>query len=207
MSNVDVGIGWDWEFGSNVLSVAANVVASALDHEPNKNSAGMTVSFLHQFSDVWSVSSFVRAGALRFEEEILAVRDVDQLMYGISLNQTYPGAFMNISITGNSDDAKLPDSTFSTEGYGIRVANSWFSRGGTIYFIEASASKTEYQEPFFEIDREEDVYTGAIGITWNKFPFSSWATTFRVSYSEKDSTVSLYEFDRFEVGFLFRQVF
>ncbi len=206
-TNVDLGIGWNWKFGRNNLSVATNFVASAMEHEQNKNSAGMTVSFLHRFSDAWSLSSFVRAGALRFKEEILAVRDVDQLMYGISLNQTFSGALMNISITGNSDDAKLPDSTFSTKGYGIRVANSWFRRGGTVYFIEASASKTEYEEQFFEMDREEDVYTAGMGVTRSRFPFSDWATTFRINYSEKISTVSLYEFERFEAGASFRKVF
>ena len=65
----------------------------------------------------------------------------------------------------------------------------------------------EYEEPFFGIDREDDTFSVGLGATWNKFPMSDWSTTLRVNYSAKDSSVSLYEYDRLEVGFTLRKMF
>jgi hypothetical protein len=49
--------------------------------------------------------------------------------------------------------------------------------------------------------------TLGVGTTWANFPLADWTSTFRVSFSEKDSTVSLYEFDRVEAGLSLQKLF
>jgi hypothetical protein len=123
------------------------------------------------------------------------------------LNQTYGSALFNVTLTGNTDDAKESTSLFSADGYGLRLSHSWFRAGGKIYVVDASLSRVEYEEPFFGIDREDDTFSVGLGATWNKFPMKDWSTTLRVNYSAKDSSVSLYEYDRLEVGFTLRKMF
>jgi len=207
ISNIDLGGGLNWALGEDSLSLVANTVFSALDGTYNKQDIGATVSYLHKFNDSMSLSGFLRGGALRFEEDALSVQDVDQLLYGLSLNQTYGSALFNVTLTGNTDDAKESTSLFSADGYGLRLSHSWFRAGGKVYFVDASASRVEYDEQFFEMDREDDSFSVGLGGTWNKFPMKDWSTTVRVNYSAKDSSVSLYEYDRLEVGFTLRKMF
>jgi len=206
-SNINLGVAWSWKSGKNAISVAANTVFSGLAGEHNKNDYGLTANYQRMLNSSWTFASFLRVGAMRFEDSVLEVRDVDQIMYGISVSQTYSNAVMNVSLTGNTDDAKQSSSPFSADGYGINISNSWFLSGGKVIFIEASATTLDYDDPFFGFDREDDIVTFGAGTTWPKFPAKDWTTTFRLNYSEKESTVSLYEFDRVEIGFSFTKTF
>lgn len=206
-SNIDLGLGWSWKSGKNSASIAANTVFAALSGEHNKNDYGITASYQRELNKNWTLSSFLRAGAMRFEESVLEVRDVDQFMYGVSISQIYSNAMFNVSVRGNTDDAKQSNSPFSADGYGINISNSWFLSGGKVLFVEASASTLEYDDVFFDLNREDDITTFGVGAIWPKFPVKDWTTTFRVNYSEKESTVSLYEFDRVEIGLSFNKSF
>jgi tetratricopeptide (TPR) repeat protein len=204
-SNIDLGIGWSWKSGKNSVSVAANTIFAALASKHNKNDYGITASYQRQLNQKWVFSSFIKAGSMRFEESELEVRDVDQVIYGMSVSQTYSNAQFNFSVTGNTDDAKQSNSPFSADGYGINLSNSWFLSGGKVVFIDAGFSNLEYDDAFFGFNREDDITTFGAGAIWSKFPKKDWTTTFRVNYSEKESTVSLYEFERVEIGLSFNK--
>jgi len=163
-------------------------------------------TYVRQISDSWTVAGFVRGGAIRFEEAALAIRDVDQVLYGLSLSQDYKSAQMSFSLTGNTDDAVDAGEQFSADGYGVRFTNNWYRKGGSVIFLDASATKTEYDTQFFGLDREDDLYAVTLGSAWSQFPSKGWVTTLNLNYSVKDSTVSLYEFDRLEVGVTLRKV-
>lgn len=206
-SNVDLGIGWTFSRGGNMFSVSANRIYSWLDRDKNKNDTGLNLTYSRKLNATWNLMAFLRASEVRFEESALEVQDVDRLSYGLTVSQTFTSAVMNLTIIGGGDDAQQSASPFSTDTYGVNLSNSWYRPGGKIYFVEAGFSTTEYDDPFFALDREDDLLSFAVGGTWSKFPLDDWSTTFRAGYSEKDSTVSLYEFDRVEVGFTFQKLF
>ena len=205
-SNIDLGIGWSWTRGRHTVYLGANTMVSALAQEHNKNDLGISGNYTLKLNDSWSYMLFMRAGSMRFEETALEVRDVDQFNFGLSLTQNYSNAMFNVTLTGASDKAKQSNSPFSTDGYGLRLSNSWFRPGGRVYFVEASATTTEYDDPFFGIDRDDDVYTVGLGASFAKFPTKNWVSTVKLNLSEKDSTVSLYEFQRLEIAFSLRKV-
>ncbi len=205
-SNLDLGAAWSWKSGESAASIAANTLFSALDGEYNKRDVGVMATYAREISDSWTVSGFVRGGAIRFEEAVLKIRDIDQVLYGISLSQNFNSAQMSLSLTGNSDDAVDASKQFSAEGYGVRFTNNWYRKGGSVIFLDASATKTEYDSQFFGIDREDDLYAVTLGSAWSQFPAKGWVTTVNLNYSVKDSTVTLYEFDRLEVGVTLRKV-
>ena len=205
-SNIDLGAAWSWKSGESAASIAANSLFSALDGGYNKRDIGVMGTYVRQISDSWTVAGFVRGGAIRFEEAALAIRDVDQVLYGLSLSQDYKSAQMSISLTGNTDDAVDAGEQFSADGYGVRFTNNWYRKGGSVIFLDASATKTEYDTQFFGLDREDDLYAVTLGSAWSQFPSKGWVTTLNLNYSVKDSTVSLYEFDRLEVGVTLRKV-
>lgn len=206
-SNADIGAAYTFNRGNHNLSLSANKIFSWLDREQQKDDTGISVAYTLKLSDGWSLMTFARASEVRFEEAALQVQDVDRLSYGVSLTQTFTSALMSLTVTGGDDDADQTGSPFSTDTVGVSLANTWFRPSGTSYFVQASATKTEYDEQFFGLDREDDVLALALGATWPKFPADDWSTTFKLSFSEKESDVSLYEFDRYEAGFTLQKLF
>ena len=207
LSNLDLGLGWSWKQADQSVSVVANSVFSALDREYNKRDIALTVNYSRKINKAWTAAAFLRSGSLRFEEAALEVQDVDQVMIGASISQAFSSALLNVTIMGTNDDSKQRGSPFSADGYGIRISNNWFRPGGRVYFLEAGFNATEYDDLFFGLDREDDVISVSGGMSLARFPLPDWTTSIRLNYSEKDSTVSLYEFDRFEVGFSLRKIF
>jgi FimV-like protein len=206
-SNLNLGAGWSWQKGVHSVAISANRIYSWLDRRENKHDTGLNLTYGRKLSDSWNMMAFSRVSQVRFEESALQVQDVDRLTYGFSVTQSFETAVMNVSLTGGGDDAKQSTSAFSTDTYGINFSNTWYRAGGKQYFLDAGVSNTEYDDPFFGIDREDDLLTLGVGTTWANFPLADWTSTFRVSFSEKDSTVSLYEFDRVEAGLSLQKLF
>lgn len=206
-SNLNLGAGWSWQRGVHSVAVSANRIYSWLDRDENKHDTGINLTYGRKLTDSWNLMAFARASQVRFEQTALEVQDVDRLTYGLSISQSFETAVMNLSVTGGGDDAQQSASPFSNDTYGITFSNIWFRPGGKQYFLDAGLSNTEYDDPFFGINRDDDLVTLGVGTTWSNFPVTDWSSTFRVSYSEKDSTVSLYEFDRMEVGFSLQKLF
>lgn len=206
-SNVDLGAGFSYKRGQHTVSVAANRLFSWLDREEQKKDTGISASYVNQLSKDWTLMAFARYGEVRFEESTLQVQDVDRLSYGLTISQTFTAAVLNVSLTGGGDDADQSTSPFSLDTHGIAVSNTWYRPSGRAYFVDASYSETEYDDQFFGLDREEETKAFSVGATLNKFPAKDWVSTIKVAYSQKDSTVSLYEFDRVETGVTLQRVF
>lgn len=206
-SNVDLGIGWTYKSGQHTFSVAANKIFSWLDREQQKDDTGVSASYVNQLNDAWTLLAFARYSEVRFDESALQVQDVDRLTYGLTLSQAFSTAVLNVTLTGGGDDADQSTSPFSLDTYGITVSNTWYRPSGRAYFIDASYTDTEYDDQFFGFDRDDELTAFSVGATLNKFPTNDWVTTIKVAWSEKDSTLTLYEFDRVETGITLQRVF
>ena len=204
-SNADIGAGWSFNRGPHTVSVTANYLYSWLDRSGQKDDIGISGSYIRELPNNWTVLAFARASQVRFEEEALKVQDVDRLSYGVSIIQAFTASVLNLSLTGGVDDADQSTSPFSLDTFGVTLSNTWFRPNDRSYFLDATFSTTEFDEPFFGIDRTDDLMAFSAGATFNKFPARDWVTTFRVGYSEKDSDVSLYEFDRVELAMTFQR--
>ncbi len=206
-SNADLSAGWNWRGEANSVGLSVNSLFSALDQKYNKQDLGATLSLGHQVGDTGSLSLFFRYGEIRFQEPALEIRDVDQFMGGLGFSRSFSSGQASLTLTGSQEDPIQVGSPFANDALGVQLATLIFGKGGRSYFAEASAMKTKYDLQFFGFDREDDVYSVALGASFSGFPMSGWNTTFRVNYSEKDSTVSLYQFERYEIGFTFRKLF
>ena len=206
-SNADVGAGWTFNRGPHTVSVTANYIYSWLDREGQKDDIGISGSYIRELPNNWTVLAFARASQVRFDDKALQVQDVDRLTYGVSVIQAFTASVLNLSLTGGRDDADQSASPFSTDTMGMTLSNTWFTPNDRSYFVDATFSTTEFDDPFFGIDRTDDLMAFSAGATYNKFPARDWVTTARVGYSEKDSDVSLYEFDRLEMTLTFQRKF
>ena len=205
-SNASVGIGLAWRRAQHTANVGTTFTASYLDRKRNKNDYGLNANYGYKVNDTWRINSFFRYGALRFEDA-LDIQDVGQLMFGIGVDQMSDSSVLKVSLVGTSDDEKASNSNFGNDGYGLQATKTWFYDAGNRFFVNLSTSTTDYDDPFFGFDREDDIYSITAGNTWVKFPSPDWSLTVQINYSEKQSTVDLYEFERWEVGLFLRKVF
>jgi len=205
-STAELGTSINWNSGANTASIAASTMLLHLDGTSNKQDSGLSLSYSRKFSTRWSIDSFVRGGAMRFDDE-LDIQDVDQLMFGLGLTHVGSASQSSIGIIGTEDDAKQSSSPFTNDGYGVRASSVWIRPAGRSYSLEAVFVNTEFDEVFFGSEREDDLYSVTLGTSWDKFPARGWTLTLRVTYSEKESTISLYEYDRIEAGIFLRKVF
>jgi tetratricopeptide (TPR) repeat protein len=206
-SNVDLGVGWSFKRGPHTLSVTANKLFSWLDQEEQKDDTGLSLTYIRTISPAWTAVAFARFSEVRFDDSALEVQDVDRLSYGLTLSQTFTSSILNLTFTGGNDDAQQTGSPFSFDSYGVSLSNTWYRPNNRAYFVDATYSNTEYDDPFFGIDREDDLTAFSVGATFNKFPADDWVTTVKMSYSEKDSDLSIYEFDRLETGVTLQKLF
>jgi len=205
-SNFDLGVAWNWQDGDNGFSLGANNLFAALNRQYNRHDIGVTASYMRQASETILLSTFARLGQSRFNDVALSVRDVDQVMYGTSVSKSFSASQMNLSVTGTTDKTVDATSPFSTNGYGVSFSNIWFRPGGSQHTVSANLSRTNYDDTFFDLPREDDVFSLTASSMWPKFPTEDWVTSFHVNYSVKDSTVSLFEFNRVEAGVSFRRL-
>jgi tetratricopeptide (TPR) repeat protein len=205
-SNLDLGVAWNWQEGNNGFSIGVNNLFAALDREYNRQDIGLTTSYVRQVGTDLQLSTFVRVGQSRFNDTVLQVQDVDQLIYGASASKSFGASQMNLALTGNKDKAVEATSPFSSDGYGLSFTNIWFRPGGSQHTVAASLARKDFADTFFGLNRQDDLFSLTASSMVPKFPTENWVTTFHVNYSVKDSTVGLFEFNRLEAGVSFRRV-
>ena len=205
-SNLDLGVAWNFSEDNNSFSLAANNLISALDRKYSRRDTALMATYIRRVGKTTQFSTFARSAVSRFDGAALSVRDVDQVMYGVSAVQSFAASQMTLTLTKNADTTVESTSPYSTDGFAVSLSNSWFLPGGVQYTVDASVSKTEYDDPFFGFDRKDNVYSITGSGVWMQFPAKDWVTTARINYSLKDSTVSLFEFDRLEAGVSFRKI-
>lgn len=206
-SNLDLGVAWNWNEGDNNFSLAANNLFSFLAREYSRRDTGLTANYLRQVNKNLQMAAFARAAISRFNGAALSVRDVNQTMFGVSAVRSFAASQLSLSLTKNADTTVDSTSPFSTDGFAVTLSSSWFRSGGVQYVFDANFSRTDYDDPYFGFTRQDDTYSFTGSGIWPDFPAKKWTMTTRANYSFKHSTVSLFQFDRLEVGVSFRKIF
>ncbi len=201
-----VGGAWVWNRGAHSANLGASATISLLDRSANKENYAVNGSYGYKFNKSWRFNSFLRYGALRFDGA-LDVQDVDQLMYGLGFEQLSKKSLLSVGLIGTKDDEVNQDSKFGNDGYGIQISDTWYFDDGSRIFVNFSASTTDYNEQFFTLDREDDIYSFTVGKSWARLPTKDWMLTGQINYSQKNSTVDLYQFDRWEIGIFLRRTY
>lgn len=204
-SNLATNIAWQWSGDEHSWRIGGHLRFSALDRSYNKRDVGLGATYGYQVSDNLQLSAFVRAARLEFPDPVLQVRDVDRVSLGTGFVRAFSSSRLNLTATVAQEDAQTPGSPYSNDMYSLHARQTWF-QGRTLWFVEAETGRVDYDTQFFGQQREDDNYSVSAGASFDSFPMEGWMTTVRGSYNEKDSTVSLYSYDRYELGITLRKV-
>jgi hypothetical protein len=126
-----------------------------------------------------------------------------------STKTTKNNSLVGFSVGLATDDTSQTDSPYSNNKvsarlfYRIPVSNALRAN------FQLASYQTDYDEEpgFFGEIRKDKRYSGSAALTWLNFIGEQWQMTARLSLTNHQSNVSLYEFQRAELGLSVRKTF
>lgn len=166
------------------------------------NNKGMALeSAVGYGSGPFGVQLKLRSGTLRFRDA-LSAQDVDQAALGLTgLWQASARLGASLTLITGEDEAREASSAFSRDISGVRSALVWQAAPTVTTTASAGWLNADYPDPFFGQAREDDQYTVALGATLTGWLPPQWRFEPSARFIDTDSTVTLFKYDRFEVGF------
>ena len=178
----------------------------------DRNSHGVSLDLgaRHALTDEWLLGLDVRHGPVRYDGT-LKVRDVDQTIYAASVEYFMPGpaqSRIGATLVSGDDDEKRSSSPFGRSQLGGRLSFSWLMSPIARSYLFAGTYRSDYDGLFFDgatlSSRDDRFNTLGWYLIWRVFSNPNWALVPRLVYTENDSDISLYEYDRTEIGLAIR---
>ncbi len=207
---VSLGTAGQKSWGATRATLGASGYYSWLDGSPQALSAGLDLGLARQLGPNWELASVARLGSLRYQQDDLEVLDVDRYLGTLSLVRAglgTAGGRMGVSALFGTDAATANDSPYGNDRLGGRFFTGWpLGTRGSLFF-DAGYLVTDYDSPpdFFGEDREDRQWTAALSTEYRDWPARGYTLVPTLRFTNTDSTVSLYEYDRLELGVYLRR--
>ncbi|MGQ0618294.1 MAG: tetratricopeptide repeat protein [Panacagrimonas sp.] len=190
-----------WQVGSELT---ANILA--LDGEYNQNSLGTNLSARATLSRSTALIFGGRYAQVRYQNEV-DMQDVDQWAGGVSL-QYKPAAakrwLFEIGPVFGHDEARKQDSPYGRDIVGGQFGVS-AGFGTWVSHFSIGSLRSDYKDTFTfpglagSFDRKDTQTTARIDVESPRV-FGGWLLRPSLSYFDNRSDVSLFDYDRVEVG-------
>ena len=182
------------------MSMSGRIQRVDLDDQEFQSSSSILGGWQRNGNDGWSQGLTAAYTAVRYDDELNPdndLRDVNQLLVSGTLGKASGRFLHNVSVYFGDEDARqsLGENNAQTF-YGIAFSEQFQFRPGHIPYFRLSFHKSENkaEAPVFNIDREDDTFSTSLGWIW-QFARNVNITT-DVTYTENDSSIDLYAYDR-----------
>jgi len=197
-------------WGATRASLGASGYYSWLDGNQHELGAGIDLGLARRLGENWEIGSAGRAGVVRYQQDELEILDVNRYLGSLALTRTGLGARngrVGLVALFGTDDADDASSAYSNDRLGARLFGGWQLGTGSGLYLEAAYLETDFDDSpgFFGEDRVDDQWTVAVSTDYRDWPARGYSLRPTLRYTSTDSTVSLYEYDRFELGVYLRR--
>jgi len=182
------------------LSVSGRVQRVDLDSTEFQSSSSLLGSWQRNAGDGWSQGLTAAFTAVRYDTSSNPdnnLRDVDQVLLSGNLGKASGHFLHNVSVYfGDEDAQKSAGKNNAQTFYGISFSEQIQFRPGHIPYFRFSLHKSENKSaaPVFNVDREDDTLSTSLGWIW-QFSRNINITT-DITYTDNDSNIDLYAYDR-----------
>jgi tetratricopeptide (TPR) repeat protein len=182
------------------FSYGARVQRVDLDGEHFQDSASAITSWQRSPGDGWSQALTGAYTQVRFDDGINAnasFRDVNQVLLSGVLGKTSGNFFHSVSAyVGDESAVKSLGKNNAQQFYGIAFSEQFQFRPAHIPYFRISLHHSENQarDPIFNIEREDDTFSTSLGWVWRANRNINLTTD--VTYTDNDSNLDLYAYDR-----------
>jgi tetratricopeptide (TPR) repeat protein len=201
----------EWNYGDTTITPTIGAAFNWLDGDSNLDRYIGDLAVTHSLNDNWKLIGGATAVAHRFTNE-LKIRDAD--IYNARGGFDYyfdpdSGGVVTFLAQVGTDETTEDDSPFDNDRWAVTLSGSRIVARGMLLAIDAGYKNTDYDGStnFFGRDREDDMARGSLSLHVFDWPLRGWRTIGRVAYTDVDSNLDLYTYDRTEVGVTFHRAF
>ena len=210
-SFVDAGVinglaGVNWQRGSFFGRAGAEAYWATRDGDPNSSYGGLDILLGQRLSAAWDISLGLRGGAVRHDDGI-DVLDVDRLLYVAGATYRFaPLGSLGVEIIGGTDSERQTGSPYGNSKGGGRIVLSMPVGQSAQLYLSSGSLTSDYDGLFFGAPRKDTQVNSLLQIEFMNVFTDGLSLIPSVRYVNNDSDVSLYDYDRTEIGLLMRWV-
>lgn len=196
--------GMSWQRGDWFGRAGVDSYWASRDGNANEAYAGADFLFGRRLGVDWDLTLGLRGGAQRYDSSI-DVLDVDRVMYTLGLSQRFMTlGRMSLELIGGTDSETQTGSPYGNSKLGGRI--SLTTPLGSASFLHASIDslETDYDGLFFGVPREDQQITLLLQFEFRDVWTDGLSLTPLVRYVDNESDLSLYAYDRTEIGLFIR---
>jgi tetratricopeptide (TPR) repeat protein len=208
-TDVEANAGLEWNFGDTRINPSMGAALNWLDGDDNLDRYTFDLDMSHSLNDTWKLLGGLTAAAHRFTGE-LDIQDVDvyNARAGVEhyLDPQTASVISLLAMVG-TDDATDSNSPFGNDRWALQVSGSRSIAPGVLLSLNAGARNTDFDGTFFGVEREDDQWNATLSMYVFDWPGQGWRVIGQVGYTDVDSTIDLYTYDRTLVGLTFHRAF
>ncbi|MEM0953160.1 MAG: tetratricopeptide repeat protein [Pseudomonadota bacterium] len=208
-TDVNANVGVEWNFGDTKIIPTVGAAFNWLDGDGNLNRYTSDVAVSHFLNSDWKLLGGLTAAAWRFTDD-LDFRDAN--IYNARAGFEHyldpaSGSVISAMAMVGIDDTTDSASPFDNDRWALTVSGSRLVAPRMLMSVNAGARSTEFNGLFFGEQREDDLLTASLSLQTFDWPGEGWRTIARLAYTDVESTIDLYTYDRAEVGLTFYRAF
>jgi tetratricopeptide (TPR) repeat protein len=199
----------EWRFGDTRITPAIGAAWNWLDGDDNLDRFTSDLAISHSVSDDWKLLGGISAAAHRFSGA-LEIQDVNvydaRVGFEHYLNPARASVISVLALAG-TNSARDSESPFDNDHWALMVRGSRLLTQGLLLSLDANARNTDFNGLFFGESREDKQWGAAFSLHLFDWPAQGWRVIGRLGYTDVDSDLELYTYDRTEVGLTFHRAF
>jgi hypothetical protein len=199
----------EWRSGDTRITPSVGFALNWLDGDHNLDRFRGDLAISHTLSDNFKLLGGVAVATHRFSDE-LEIQDVNvytgRLGFERYLN---PATASVISVMGHlgEDSVRDSQSPFGAERWAVTARGSRLLTQGVLLSLDAGFRHADFDGRFFGQRREDDQWDAAVSLHVFDWPAQGWRMIGRLGYTDVDSDLDLYTYDRTEIGLTFHRAF
>lgn len=208
-SLLDFNAGYQYQRNKNNFSLAAQNNYFELDNERFRHAFGATAQWLYNIDAFNQAGVYGQFSRLKYTDN--HIRDADRSIIGVNVGHVFQADFNPVvfaSIYGGREDARdssvdfLDQDVFGLRAGGQLSFNPMWQLNATVSYEQRD---NDENDPFFLTKRKDDQYDAVIGLRY--LPAPSWSIKPQFSYTNNDSNIDLYGYERKSISVNVRKDF
>lgn len=197
-------VGSTWQRGAFFGRAGFESYWAARDGDENEVYGGLDLLLGRRLNEQWDLSLGLRGGTHNFDPAI-DVLDVDRYLYtlGVSYRVT-PQARLTLDAIGGTDNERNTGSPYGNSKSGGRLSLNAAVGNSALLYASIGSLSSDYDGLFFGSPREDTQLSSILQVEFLNVLAEGLSFIPRVRYIDNDSDVSLYDYDRTEIGLLIR---
>lgn len=203
-----------FEFGDGptIFTLGVGGHYGLLDEDAHQWGAGGDLGFSRSFGDGWLARGILRYAVLRYDEDIgsLSALDFDRTVGAFTLWRAQGDNGFGLTAIAGQDDPTTSGSPYANDRLGLQFDAVAGITGGHGLRFQLGWLEVDYDEdpPFFGVlERADEIWSAAVSGEFRDWPMRGWHLLPRAGWLRNDSTIPLYEYDRFEFSLTLQRPF